>query len=318
MPGSLSPLARLVTLLAPALAAVALAPSAAAKTIDFEDRGSNLAIANPSSGDPEDFDNDSAHAEAIDFEKLGDNLPIENPSSGNLEYFYNGSSAFRAGDPTDFTTSGATFHNIFSNFGGGCCWQGWAYSQTTDTTTPGFANQYSAIAGSGAFGNATYGVAFTGGQVGAQGPVSRISFDHDVPVLGAFFTNTTYAALSMRDGDSFAKKFGGASGNDPDYFILTITGRDSHGVITGSVDFALADYRFADHALDYIVTDWTFVDLSSLGSVSALEFSLDSSDKAFGFLNTPSYFALDDLVIAHEPGRRDCAPSHSRCPRRRS
>ena len=59
-------------------------------------------------------------------------------------------------------------------------------------------------------------------------------------------TNTTYAALSMRDGDSFAKKFGGPSGNDPDYFRLTITGKDSGGSTIGSVEFYLADYRFAD------------------------------------------------------------------------
>jgi hypothetical protein len=35
--------------------------------------------------------------------------------------------------------------------------------------------------------------------------------------------------------------------------------------------------------------------------VAALEFELASSDEAFGFLNTPSYFALDDLVLVPEP-----------------
>ena len=94
---------------------------------------------------------------------------------------------------------------------------GWAYSQTTDTTTPGFGNQYSAIPGAGASSSATYGVAFTGGG-GAQAATSRITFDQPVSLLGAALTNTTYAALSMRDGDAFAKKFGGASGSDPDYF----------------------------------------------------------------------------------------------------
>src|SRR5262249_25167851 len=155
-------------------------------------------------------------------------------------------------------------------------------SQTTDSTTPGYGNQYSAIPGSGAGGSATYGVAYTGGQVGAQGPIARIAFAQDVSLAGAEITNTTYAALSMRDGDGFAKKFGGASGNDADYLILTITGRDAANAITGSVDFALADYRFANNALDYIVNQWTFVDLSGLGTVAALEFSLDSSDQAFG------------------------------------
>jgi hypothetical protein len=244
-----------------------------------------------------------AAALTLDFEDLGQNLPIANPDSGDPEYFYNGYSAYAASQPTDFTTSGATFNNDFANYGGGCCWQGWAYSQTTDATTPGYGNQYSAIPGAGAEGSATYGVAFTGGQVGAQGPVSRITFAQPVDLVDVAITNTTYAALSMRDGDGqFAKKFGGASGSDPDYFLLTITGRDAADAITGSVEFALADYRFANDALDYIVADWVRVDLSGLGSVAALEFSLDSSDQSFGFLNTPSYFALDDLVIAPEPG----------------
>jgi hypothetical protein len=244
----------------------------------------------------------SAAATTLDFEDLGTHLPIANPDTNDAEYFYNGRSAAAASQPTDFASAGATFNNDFTNFGGGCCWQGWSYSQISDATTPGFGNQYAAAAGSGAAGSATYGIAFTGGHVGAQGPVTRIEFAQPVALIGAAIDNTTYAALSMRDGDAFAKKFGGASGSDPDYFLLTITGRDASDAVTGSVEFALADYRFADDALDYIVTQWTFVDLTGLGSVAALEFALDSSDQAFGFLNTPSYFALDDLVFTPEPG----------------
>ena len=242
-----------------------------------------------------------AAAVTIDFEDLGAGLPVQSDADPDLEDYYNGFSADLAGQPTDFASSGATFDNDFSDLGGGCCWQGWAYSQLTDSTTAGFGNQHSAIAGGGASGSATYGIAFTGGVVGAQSAVSRIAFDEEVSVLGASFTNTTYAALSMRDGDAFAKKFGGATGTDPDYFTLTVTGRDAANAATGSVAFALADFRFDDGALDFIVMDWIFVDLSSLGSVAALEFELASSDSAFGFLNTPSYFALDDLAFVPEP-----------------
>jgi len=233
-------------------------------------------------------------ATPLDFEDLGANLPLAGDA------FYNGCNS-PSGPPTDFASSGATFNNETLDFGS-CFWQGFAYSQTTDATTPGFGNQYSAIPGSGAGGSATYGVAFTGGQVGAQGPITRITFASEVSVTGAQITNTTYAALSMQDGDGFAKQFGGTSGDDPDYLLLTITGRDALDAITGSVEFALADYRFADNALDYILTQWTFVDLTGLGPVAALEFSLDSSDQSFGFLNTPSYFALDDLQLVPEPG----------------
>lgn len=232
----------------------------------------------------------------LDFEDLGANLPID----GN--FFYDGRSAFDPDDPdaTDFTSQGATFNNEFEEFFEDCCWQGFAYSQTTDTTTAGPENQYSAITGSGVGGSATYGVGFPGGEVGASG-IATITLDQPLTAAGGWFTNTTWAALSMLEGDDFAKQFGGESGDDPDYLKLTVTGLDGLGGVTGAVEFFLADYRFADNTQDYIVTDWTWVDLASLGTVAALDFTIESTDTEFGFINTPAYFAMDDLVLVPEP-----------------
>jgi uncharacterized protein DUF4465/PEP-CTERM motif-containing protein len=234
-----------------------------------------------------------SHALTIDFEDVGAGLPI------GSDFFYDGHSA--SPGATDWTSGGATFNNEFTNFGGGCCWQGFGYSQTTDTTTAGPSNDMSAIPGGGAGGSETYSVGFSGGAAGGGG-ISTITFAGDVSLDSVWITNTTWAALSMQHGDAFAKQFGGASGDDPDFFRLTITGRNALGAAVGAVDFYLADYRFANHAQDYIVVDWTRVDLSSLGPVRSLDMSLDSSDVAFGFLNTPAYFALDDLVVVPEPG----------------
>jgi len=97
------------------------------------------------------------------------------------------------------------------------------------------------------------------------------------------------------------KKFGGATGDDPDWFLLTITGKDSSDAVTGTVDFYLADYRFDDNSLDYIVDEWTWVDLTSLGGATKLEFDLDSSDVGTWGMNTPAYFAMDDLHSVPEP-----------------
>ena len=69
----------------------------------------------------------------------------------------------------------------------------------------------------------------------------------------------------------------------------------------GTVDFYLADYRFADNSKDYIVENWEYVDLSSLGVVKSLEFSLNSSDAGVFGMNTPAYFAMDDLNCVPEP-----------------
>ena len=52
--------------------------------------------------------------------------------------------------------------------------------------------------------------------------------------------------------------------------------------------------------------DWVLVDLSGLGTVAALEFELASSDNGPFGMNTPSYFALDDLMFVPEPGDARC------------
>jgi len=237
-----------------------------------------------------------AAALEIDFEDLGANLPID----GNA--FYDGRSEVDASDPdaSDFETQGATFNNEFTEFFPGCCWQGWSYSQTTDTTTSGPGNQYSAITGSGVNGSATYGVGFAGGEVGASDIVT-IDLGRELAVQGAYFTNTTWAARSMQNGDGFAGPFGGASGDEPDFLVLTVSGFDGAGVFTGAVDLFLADYTFTDDGQDFILMDWTWLDLSTLGLVRTLDFTIASSDTAFGFINTPAYFAMDDLVAVPEP-----------------
>ena len=221
-----------------------------------------------------------------------DDLVLPGP---NTHYFPGGavSGAF------PFSSGGASFNHDYTNYSSpGCCSTGWSYSNHTDTTTPGFGNQYSAYAGSGQALSSNYGVAYAG-----IGTLVEATFAVATTVSGAFFTNTTYAALAIRDGYFNATKFGGASGDVPDFFKLTITGFNGT-TVTGSVDFFLADYRFADNAQDYIINKWTLVNLSSLGTVTRLGFQLASSDNdpnpLYG-MNTPSYFAMDTLTTAPVP-----------------
>jgi hypothetical protein len=109
-----------------------------------------------------------------------------------------------------------------------------------------------------------------------------------------FVTNSTYAALSMENGDAYAKKFGGADGTDPDWYLLTIKGYEK-GAYTDSVNFYLADFRSDNSADDYILKSWAWVDLQPLGTVDSLTFELHSSDVGDYGMNTPAYFCLDNL-----------------------
>lgn len=176
-------------------------------------------------------------------------------------------------------------------------WSGWAISTTTDVITPGYQNQYSAIAGGGANGSSTYAVTYIYGT-----EVMNLTGNAAGGVVeGMYITNGTYAYLSMRDGDGFAKKFGGASGNDPDFYKITIKKYLNGEPGTDSIEFYLADFRFADNSQDYIVDEWTWVDLSSLGNADYLEFSLTSTDVGTFGINTPTYFCVDDVTTSDMP-----------------
>lgn len=192
-----------------------------------------------------------------------------------------------------FTSNGVFFENTYDpNFG---FWSGgFIYSNSNDTTTAGFTNDYSAITSAGANGGGIYAVNYYG----------NIDFTSQKVVSSIALTNTTFAYLSILNGDDIAKKFGdtiNANGendgsNGEDFFRLRILGRDQNSNITDSVIVYLADYRFSDNSQDYILKEWLTVDLTALGAIQFLEFELSSSDVGSWGMNTPAYFALDNLV----------------------
>ena len=75
--------------------------------------------------------------------------------------------------------------------------------------------------------------------------------------------------------------------------MLTITGYDANDKVTGTKEYYLADLRDADKA--YIINDWRYVDLSSLGKVKKLGFELTSTDNGTYGMNTPAYFCFDNF-----------------------
>jgi len=188
-----------------------------------------------------------------------------------------------------FFSGGAFFRNNYDF--DWWCWDGFAYSNMTDTTASGWTAQYNAITGGGQAGSANYAVGYVGWVEPPSATFNAAAIDR------LYVSNNNYAYYSMLEGDDFAKKFGGDDGNDPDWFLLTITGKDAAGVPSGTVEFYLADFRFEDNSQDYIVDSWRYVDTGSLGMVSRLEFSLSSSDVGDWGMNTPAYFVMDSVVL---------------------
>lgn len=163
-------------------------------------------------------------------------------------------------------------------------WSGFAYSDVVNTTTPGFTNQYASFPGGG-YQSSTYAVAYADG--------ATVTLPGAAIVSGLRIANTTYAALAMRDGDQFSPALqpGG-------WFRVTATGRRS-GSPTGSAEFYLADLR--GESPPGIVAGWDWFDLSGLGTVDEVGFAFSGSDVGQFGLNTPAYFALDNLTFAAVP-----------------
>lgn len=190
-----------------------------------------------------------------------------------------------------FTSGGVYFENSYTGYWSG----GFIYSNTNDVTTAGYTNDFSAFTGTGGNGSANYSVNYGN---------SSIDFGTEKVISSIQLTNSTYAAISMRDGDAFGKVFGSVNGadgnpdgtNGEDFFRLLIVGRDEQSAVTDTVVFYLADFRFPNNTQDYIVNTWQTVDLSSLGEIQFLEFELESSDIGTWGINTPAYFALDNIT----------------------
>lgn len=208
------------------------------------------------------------------------------------ESFNNGSD-FSGG----FFENGVVFPNTYNPDWGGYMESGFAVSNMTDVTTAGFTNQYSSFAGSGS-NSPNYSVCYGSGRIlfAGQG-VNLVSVD---------ITNTTYAGISMRDGDAYGKQFGSINNadgvsdgtNGEDFYKMWIYIHAEDSSVIDSTEFYLADYRFSDNTQDYIVNTWETVDLSFVGeTVYSISFKLESSDMGQWGMNTPAYFALDNLVV---------------------
>lgn len=210
-----------------------------------------------------------------------ENIQLEQDS------FLNGSNG-----QTEFESGHCIFPTNYSTDFGGFWAGGWAISNMTDTQTGDFTNLYSAKPGIGQGMSENYAV----GQQGAK--VYNTTFSSSI-FSEIYLTNSTYAYEVIKNGNDFSKKFGGETGDDPDYFRLIIEGWYEGELMDEQVEFYLADYRFEDNAMDYIVDDWTIVNIGTLGIADSIRFTLESTDTGDNGINTPLFFCMDNVIRAN-------------------
>jgi hypothetical protein len=195
-----------------------------------------------------------------------------------------------AGDPeqerSSFYSGSFKFNNYY--FPDYNTWGNFGYSNETSTAFNGLEDQFHSTVGHGANDSETYGVVY---DFGSNPEIVLTNTQEGEVLSGCYLTNTAYAVNSMENGDAIA----GEPLKEGDWFKLTINGMDKDGASTGSIDFYLADYRSSNSDDHYILKEWKWVDLSSLGAVQKLTFKIEGSRKNEQGLLTPGYVCIDDL-----------------------
>ena len=180
---------------------------------------------------------------------------------------------------------------LFTNNTQNGYWGGFTASNRTDLNQSGMNAQYTAASGCGYDGSTQYAVAYT---MGVQTDVYAADGQLHT-VTGCYVTNNLWTYQDILQGGYGEQPYGGPTGNDPDWFKVTATGKNAGGQTVGTLDFYLADYRFANNEEDYVLNTWEWFDLSPLGDVATISFSLSSSRGSGYNMITPAYFCMDNF-----------------------
>lgn len=163
-------------------------------------------------------------------------------------------------------------------------WSGFAVSSLTNKDVAGADNIYSVYEKSGADLSNNFVIASEGAEM-------YFNANKEKEMCSLRLNNSTYTYLALSNGDDgglgICKKF-----ENGDYFSVTFTGYDINGNITNDCTYYLADFR---DGKSYICTEWTIIDISSLGKVNKIIVTFDSSDKGEYGINTPTYVCLDNI-----------------------
>ena len=120
----------------------------------------------------------------------------------------------------------------------------------------------------------------------------EITFSEPYYPAGFYVCNNPYTYYAIQKGNSYAAKFEQGA-----WLKLIVHGVDEAGNETGTVEYYLADYRSEKPEEWTLNKSWEWIDLSSLGKVSLLYFSMESTDMGERSMKTPAYFCLDRLTV---------------------
>lgn len=227
---------------------------------------------------------------------------------GDFEDLYLSNDTTWAGDWNDATKQ---YQNLFDHFYTGSyqlsnyCIPGlktWAFFAYGNETSTNFVyadfikHQFRNIVGGGYNGSQNYGISYCFKGMGHTDLTIANNSQGD-SISGMYITNTAYLYDCILNGDHMSMETDGTIGKGfatGDSVVLTAHGYVNN-IETSSTSIYLADYTSTDDIEHYILQDWKYFDLSSLGKVQFVRFTMESSKSNKQGMTTPAYFALDNI-----------------------
>jgi hypothetical protein len=178
-----------------------------------------------------------------------------------------------------FTSGITTYQNSYNGYS----WSGFACSNQTNMDSVGYMNQYSVYDTSGVNGSEKFALIYSFDS-------AKCSFAEPVSIKKLMVNNSTYVYQAVKNGlDGYKNQTQMGTG---DYFFVTVTGFDENGLKTSSLDIPLAEFR---NGQSYVCSQWTPINLTSLGKVKSLTFHFTTSDVGEYGSNTPFYCCIDNI-----------------------
>lgn len=178
---------------------------------------------------------------------------------------------------------------------GGYYWDGFVVSKKTenaDHSIDGWVeNSFSSVPGGGVEASEPYLVGYWANWDGDDARACHIAFDDGMfyRVDGVYVTNSTWPYYEGKNGGSNSRPFN----QEGDYFKLI-----AHGVHADKSESTAEIELMGCHNGQFsAIEDWQWWDLSALGRVEKIYFTLTSTDTGDYGMNTAAYFCLSRLTV---------------------
>lgn len=204
---------------------------------------------------------------------------------------------------TSIISQGFVFNHEGEDSPWGLIWRGFTPSRSSDTAIYSgdwLSHQFNVMSGGGMSGEGTpFMVCFWNNAETEDMTVDERSCHiyysntiegtkHPFKPQSVYVNNACYTYYTMKDGDQWSKQF-----TQGDYCELIAHGVKTDGTET-TTSIRLADCTGTDTD-KWFIDEWTVFNLTPLGEITDIYFTMKSTDEGQWGMNTPAFFCIDRL-----------------------